>query len=276
MVILNLGEDKRHDMRAHFAAAAEMADTISATFPHPIELEFEKIFYPYLLYSKKRYAGRKFSSDPDKPDCVDVKGLALVRRDFAPLVKTASTAVLDALLEDRDAEKAVRIARAAIERVLAEPPGCPMDPYVISKTLRSGYANPGAQPHFIVARDIMRRTGQAVPSGSRVPYVFCVREDETLLGTKSEQAMDPVWAREHGMEIDKLYYIENQLLKPMCSLLEVVDERAERQLLAGDVAERLEALRTGEKAALKEQKRVKFVKTNRLQPISNFFKPVPK
>lgn len=43
MVILDLGEDKREDMHAHFKAAAEVAGRISKTFPHPVELEFEKV-----------------------------------------------------------------------------------------------------------------------------------------------------------------------------------------------------------------------------------------
>ena len=43
MVILNLGEDKREDMHAHFKTAAQVADRISKTFPRPVELEFEKV-----------------------------------------------------------------------------------------------------------------------------------------------------------------------------------------------------------------------------------------
>lgn len=57
MVILNVGEERRHDLGAHFEVAARLAAEISATFKHPNELEFEKCYYPYLLFSKKRYAG---------------------------------------------------------------------------------------------------------------------------------------------------------------------------------------------------------------------------
>ena len=39
-----------------FKVAPECADRISATFKKPIELEFEKVMYPFILYSKKRYA----------------------------------------------------------------------------------------------------------------------------------------------------------------------------------------------------------------------------
>lgn len=58
MVILDVGDEaKRHDLAAHFALAERVAGEISATFKPPNELEFEKCYYPYLLFSKKRYAG---------------------------------------------------------------------------------------------------------------------------------------------------------------------------------------------------------------------------
>lgn len=60
MVIFNVGEDRKHDMHAHFETAARVAAEISATFKAPNELEFEKCYYPYLLFSKKRYAGESF------------------------------------------------------------------------------------------------------------------------------------------------------------------------------------------------------------------------
>lgn len=59
MVIFELGPERRHDMRAHFQVAARVAADVSATFKAPNELEFEKCYYPYVLYSKKHYAGER-------------------------------------------------------------------------------------------------------------------------------------------------------------------------------------------------------------------------
>ena len=273
-VIINLGEEKRYDMRAHFEAAASMADAISKTFKHPIELEFEKTFFPLLLYGKKRYAGRMFSSTPDKPDYVDVKGLQLVRRDSCPIVKTVSTAILDVIMEDHDAAKAIEIARAGILEVLDAPGGCDMTPYVMSKSLRGSYKNT-EQPHLHVAKRIEQRTGERLPSGTRIPFVYVKRSDETLLGTQSGRAEDPGFARVNGMELDKLYYVQKQLRSPFTNLLSVLDERIDKKLFEDDeeIAAKILSLETGQKVVLKEVKRVKYVRDNNLREITQFFRP---
>lgn len=48
------------------------ATLISAKFPPPVKLEFEKVYYPYLLMNKKRYAGLLWTK-PDKWDKMDSK-----------------------------------------------------------------------------------------------------------------------------------------------------------------------------------------------------------
>lgn len=67
---------------------------VSATGP-------PQVYFPYLLISKKRYAGLLFSSRPDAHDRMDCKGLEAVRRDNCPLVANLVTASLRRLLIDR-------------------------------------------------------------------------------------------------------------------------------------------------------------------------------
>lgn len=47
-------------------------------FPPPVKLEFEKVYFPYLLMNKKRYAGLYWSK-PDTYDKMDTKGIETVR-----------------------------------------------------------------------------------------------------------------------------------------------------------------------------------------------------
>lgn len=71
----------------------EAADLISKTFLTPIKLEFEKVYFPYLLMNKKRYAG-VYWTRPEKYDKIDTKGIENVRRDNCQLIRTLIDKVL--------------------------------------------------------------------------------------------------------------------------------------------------------------------------------------
>ncbi len=64
----------------------EAAEYVSEKFVKPIKLEFEKVYHPYLLINKKRYAGLYFTR-PEKHDKMDCKGIETVRRDNCTLVQ---------------------------------------------------------------------------------------------------------------------------------------------------------------------------------------------
>lgn len=53
---------------------AEAAEYVTSKFVQPIKLEFEKVYFPYLLISKKRYAGLYWTK-PEKYDKMDTKGI---------------------------------------------------------------------------------------------------------------------------------------------------------------------------------------------------------
>lgn len=54
MVVLRVPGEDQHSIAAHFQLAEAVAAQITKCFPAPIELEFEKCMFPYLLYKKKR------------------------------------------------------------------------------------------------------------------------------------------------------------------------------------------------------------------------------
>lgn len=78
---------------------------VSAKFINPIKLEFEKVYFPYLLINKKRYAGLYWTS-PEKYDKMDSKGIETVRRDNCRLVQNVIETSLQKILIDRDVQGA--------------------------------------------------------------------------------------------------------------------------------------------------------------------------
>lgn len=92
----------------------EAADWMTKNhFEHPIKLEFEKVYYPYLLISKKRYAGLLWT-DPSKSDKKDCKGVESVRWDSCQLVRNMVDKVLDIILYEKDIQLAINYVKGKI------------------------------------------------------------------------------------------------------------------------------------------------------------------
>ena len=89
------------DLAEAMKLGEEAAQFVSSKFTKPIKLEFEKVYFPYLLINKKRYAGL-FWTKPEKFDKMDTKGIETVRRDNCLLVQTVIEKVLRMILIDQD------------------------------------------------------------------------------------------------------------------------------------------------------------------------------
>ena len=198
-------------------------------FKHPNELELEKIYTPFFLFNKKRYAALKYD-DPKGEPTIDVKGIQLVRRDNCKLVKQVSKDVLDTLMYKKDIEGASRIVKDAVVNLVEE--RVSMDQLVISKTLRDNYKST-SQPHLTVRDNMrLRNPGSEPRSGERVPYIFINTGNRNH--KQYQKAEDPTYAKENGLPIDIKYYINNQIKKSITPLFELLHDNPE-ELLFSDI-----------------------------------------
>lgn len=113
-VMVLFGTDKIADA---MELGKEAAAYVSSYFITPIKLEFEKVYCPYLLMNKKRYAGLYWTK-PDKYDKMDCKGIETVRRDNCGIVKIIVQEVLNCLLIKRDADLAITYCKGVISDLL--------------------------------------------------------------------------------------------------------------------------------------------------------------
>lgn len=197
---------------------------ISALFKSPNKLELEKVYCPYFLYSKKRYAAKMWVEKKGviQFDKIDVKGLQVVRRDSCKYVRNACKKLLEIVLESNDPKHAVSYAREMKETLIKG--NVDMEDLILTKSLADSYKV--QMPHVEVVKKMKERNPGSEPQiGSRVPFVVVKtkRGEEKLF----EKAEDPVWVQQNKIPIDYEYYFEHQFRKPIEDLLEPLVSKEE-------------------------------------------------
>lgn len=105
------------DIAKSMILGKEAAEYVSKYFIAPIKLEFEKVYCPYLLMNKKRYAGL-YWTNPNSYDKMDCKGIETVRRDNCGLVKEIVQESLNQLLIKGDPDAAINYCKGMISDLL--------------------------------------------------------------------------------------------------------------------------------------------------------------
>ena len=197
----------------------QAAEACNALFKKPNNLELEKVYCPYFLYSKKRYAAKLWTKDKAgqmNMDYIDVKGLQLVRRDNTPHVREVCKELLDVVLESSDPVAPKALARKrAVELLEGE---VPHEKLVLSQQLGDSYKSSNLS--HVRVRDKMRerQPGSEPQSGDRVPYLLLDTGDPRAKAF--EKAEDPKYTLDRGLKVDYVYYFKNKFLNPVCDLLE--------------------------------------------------------
>ena len=219
------------------------AEECTALFKKPNNLELEKVYWPYFLYSKKRYAAKLWTQGKDgkmNMDYIDVKGLQLVRRDNTAHVREVCKELLDVVLESNDTEppKALALQRA-LELIEGDVPN---EKLTLSQSLSDSYKvkgnsvsinSPGIvdinQAHVQVVRKMReRQPGSEPQSGDRVPYILVKTEDPKAKAF--EKSEDPKYAKDNNVPVDYEYYFMNKFINPVCDLLEPLFEDPKEEI----------------------------------------------
>lgn len=162
-----------HDGEGKLAATIDLSREISrvvcSKLAFPQKLAYEKTFWPFLIITKKRYAGNKYETDYKKYEFVG-SGIVLKRRDNAPIVKDIFKGVIDILFKEMNIPKATRFYQDAVEALLEGK--VPVDKLVISKRLGE-YKDPPSNAHKVLAERMRDRDPGSAPSlNDRVQFVY--------------------------------------------------------------------------------------------------------
>ena len=244
MIEFDVGDRTGEEAIAYSWEVGERAaEECSALFKKPNNLELEKVYCPYFLYSKKRYAAKLWTKGKDDNmhmDYIDVKGLQLVRRDNTPHVREVSKELLDVILTSSDPGPPKELAKErAIELLSGDVPNQKL---ILSQGLSDSYKVGGKsvsvtssesvninQSHVqVVTKMRQRKPGSEPQSGDRVPYLLTKTGDPKAKAF--EKSEDPKYVEENGIPVDYHYYFLNKFLNPVCDLLDPLYENVREEI----------------------------------------------
>jgi DNA polymerase elongation subunit (family B) len=198
--------------------------TICKILPEPEEQVYEKTLWPLVLISKKRYVGNLYETDVNKYYQKSM-GIVLKRRDNAKIVKIVVGGIVNYILNERSNKGAVDYTRALIKKILRG--YYDIDKYIITKTLKGGYKDRTRIVHAVLADRIAKRDpGNKPELNDRVPYVYIIPKGKVTL--QGERVEDPKYVLENNLELDYLFYLTNQIMKPSIQFLELIAVNPEK------------------------------------------------
>ena len=188
----------------------------------PHKLEYEKTFWPFILFSKKRYIGNKYEFKTSEKDYKQTSmGIVLKRRDNADIVKYMYGGVIDILINKQNVNMSIKFLKDEMMKLLDGK--FSMDMLVITKSLRGYYKNPQQIAHKVLADRIgIRDPGNKPSSNDRIPYVYIQTKGKPKL--QGDRIETPDFIRENDLKPDYMFYITNQIMKPVAQIYSLIVE----------------------------------------------------
>jgi hypothetical protein len=213
------GVEKKLIGKEAIMASIKMATEASSKFKKhlkaPHDLEYEKTFWPFILFSKKRYCANKYEQD-DKKCKMNSMGIALKRRDNAPIVKHIYGGVLDIILNEQDLVKSVTFLKSNLMDLIDGK--FPLENLVITKSLRADYKDPERIAHKVLAERMGERDpGNKPMVNDRIPFVY-IETGSNKKVLQGERIEHPDYIRQRNLKPDYEFYITNQIMKPVLQL----------------------------------------------------------
>lgn len=209
-----------------------------------------------VIVKKKNYIGLKFEMDVVHYK-IDYKGIAIKRRNYCNTVKDIYWDVIyPSLGLQKVAGKISKVnfitgdgpktALQSLQRNLhnlvqhSRNQATSLDyfdDFLVSASLKSHYKSENL-PHLQLAKRMKQRDELSAPkSGQRFNYIV-VRDIERVddLSAKSE---DPVYAFENQLPLDYIFYLENQIKKPVMKFLDIIGVGAKAETIFRDTYNQL-------------------------------------
>ena len=215
---LNVSEEEKLKKAIDLGIKAEK--DIKVMFKRPgydyQSLAYEKVLYPLILLSKKRYIGNLYEKDPNKFKEKSM-GVVTKRRDNAPIVKIVYGGCINKLLNERNLYLAIDFLQNKLQELIDG--RIPLENLIISKTLKSTYKDPTKIAHKVLAERMGDRDiGNKPMVNDRLPYIYIKSPNGIIPKLQGDRIEHPDYIRENNLTPDYYHYITNQIMNPICQL----------------------------------------------------------
>ena len=210
------------DLAESIALGIASGKRITSQCRKPYKIAYEKTFYPFILFCRKRYVGMMYEEDANAKPKRKSMGIVLKRRDNAPIVKDVFGGALDMLMQEKDVRKAQQFVNQKLLEVLENK--VPLEKFIVSKSLRDDYKNPGQIAHRVLAdRMEARDKGTAPKVGDRLQFVY-VSENKSA-AKQGDRIEEVGYVRKNKLSPDAEFYIRNQIQNPVAQLFALCIDR---------------------------------------------------
>ena len=202
----------------------EAGKFVTRALKAPHDFEYDKVFSPFIIFSKKRYVGNKYEESLDYYKQTSM-GIATKRRDYASLVKVIYGGALKILLSEKDIPKALSFVQEKLTELVEGKMS--LNLLTMSKSLRAEYKSTSPPAHKILAERIKARDpGNAPASGERIQFIYILPQPGQLAGKlQGERIETPAYLRAKNLKPDYRFYIEHQLMNPIVQLFALVADK---------------------------------------------------
>lgn len=195
-------------------------------FHDPMDLEFEKILYPFIQCAKKRYVSNKYEKFSDLTQYkFSVSGLEITRRDNSELTRRTMKTFIKMVLAIKEKE-AYEYVRGVISALMRRE--LPLEDFVITKALSKWEPSYNRKTHkhtYLVQQKVamqMKADMKVMDPelGERIRYVWTrrVAKNQKI----SDLAMDPDIVTRKGLVVDTELYLEKGLETPLRRVMDIM------------------------------------------------------
>ncbi|XP_050435853.1 DNA polymerase zeta catalytic subunit isoform X2 [Adelges cooleyi] len=197
-----------------FKIGNEMADVVTKDNPVPVKLKFEKVYWPCILQTKKRYCGYMYENIDQKRPKYEAKGIETVRRDGCPAVSKILEKSLCTLFETKN----IAAVRCYVDKQFKKifKGNVNIQDFLFAREYRGrrGYKPGACVPALELAKQLSATDRRAEPRDKeRVPYVI-VAGPKGLPLIKLVQSPRN-FLTDKSARINAEYYISRAIIPPL-------------------------------------------------------------